>query len=149
MLWNKFKEKLSEDIIYEIRQNYKNNQIQFSNEIFTITLIKIDLILSKYGKTLIDFDLPLPSSSIYLTQHDLSNVLIQEELSQNIPELKNFLNVNISKLNYDQKKAFDQIKNSIDNYKDKNIQKLFFIDGPGGTGKTFIQKLIGICTLKK
>ena len=68
-----------------------NQTINYSEDIYSITLIKIDIILSKFGKTLIDFDLPLPSSSIYLTENDLTNSLLQEELSYNKQELNTFL----------------------------------------------------------
>lgn len=127
-----------------------NQTINYSEDIYSITLIKIDIILSKFGKTLIDFDLPLPSSSIYLTENDLTNSLIQEELSYNKQELNTFLEQNMSKLNSDQKKAFDNIKMSIDNSHTFSSQKLFFIDGPGGTGKTFLYKnFISICEVQE
>src|SRR5205807_1019280 len=41
---------------------------------------------------------------------------------------------NRSKMNQDQSKVFDSIVEAIE----KNIYKVFFIDGPGGTGKTFV-----------
>src|SRR5688500_9110438 len=48
----------------------------------------------------------------------------------------------INKLNEDQRNAFNAIINAIDGQGDKH---LFFIDGPGGTGKSFLYNaLIGL-----
>ncbi|EFX69182.1 hypothetical protein DAPPUDRAFT_258903 [Daphnia pulex] len=41
----------------------------------------------------------------------------------------------LAKLNEDQRAAFDQIMASME---DANQPRLFFLDGPGGTGKTFL-----------
>ncbi|XP_074108440.1 ATP-dependent DNA helicase pif1-like [Cotesia typhae] len=46
--------------------------------------------------------------------------------------------VGVSKLNDDQKQVYDEVLNSIDS----NSGKLFFLDAPGGTGKTFLINLL-------
>ena len=102
-------------------------------------MYEINLILQRSGKRLKDFPgMPLPESCIYFKQIDHNNLLIQEELNFDATKQRQFLNENVSKLNADQKKIYDRIVHSINNEKTENIQKLFFIDGPGGTGKTFL-----------
>ena len=62
--------------------------------------------------------------------------LIRQEMFFNLNELKIKSEEIIKKLNHDQSNAFQKIFSRIDNHDSgKNI---FFIDGPGGTGKTFL-----------
>lgn len=52
-------------------------------------------------------------------------------------ELTQQLKVNVW-LNNEQRCIFDEICDSAQNPNDANKQRLFFVDGPGGTGKTFV-----------
>lgn len=65
------------------------------------------------------------------------STLIAIERNYNIEILKEELAENVPLLNVDQKNAFDTIKNASDNPKFNN-NKIYFVDGPGGTGKTFL-----------
>ncbi|CAF4893437.1 unnamed protein product [Pieris macdunnoughi] len=53
-------------------------------------------------------------------------------------DLTAFVNENLPKLVPDQKHAFETIVDSVNNDK----RKIFFLDAPGGTGKTFLTNLI-------
>jgi ATP-dependent DNA helicase PIF1 len=62
---------------------------------------------------------------------------IQKELSDNLDELLRYVDENISLLNEDQKFAYNTIMNAF-----HNNGGFFFLDAPGGTGKTFLINLI-------
>ncbi|CAL1382225.1 unnamed protein product [Linum trigynum] len=64
--------------------------------------------------------------------------MIAEELSYNVEDLRRQFEDKVSKLNSQQRLAYDEIIDSV--YTDKG--KSFFIDGPGGTGKTFLWQVI-------
>ncbi len=60
---------------------------------------------------------------------------MKDELNYDSNELKSRLEINVTKLNLDQRCAFATITNSITT---KSNKTFFIIDGPGGTGKTFL-----------
>jgi DNA replication protein DnaC len=58
-------------------------------------------------------------------------------------ELKQELDENIVKLNVDKRKAYNTIINAVDKINEtKPGGNVYFIDGPGGTGKTFLYSTI-------
>ncbi|CAF4891096.1 unnamed protein product [Pieris macdunnoughi] len=56
----------------------------------------------------------------------------------NSNDLTAFVNDNVPKLVPDQRHAYETIVDSVNN----NMGRLFFLDAPGGTGKTFLANLI-------
>ena len=65
--------------------------------------------------------------------------LITEELAYDPEILKESLTNDLPKLNNEQKNVYDKLINRINSSTGENV---FFIDGSGGTGKTFVYKLI-------
>ncbi|XP_073137512.1 uncharacterized protein [Henckelia pumila] len=96
-------------------------------------LLEIRRLLHQYKKKLDDFDLPSISTD-FLGDFPLPRIT-KDELSIEIPEedLRS-----IGHLNLHQKMAFDVVMESIVH----NQSNIFFIDGPGGTGKTFLYRSI-------
>ncbi|KAL0292299.1 UNVERIFIED_CONTAM: hypothetical protein Scaly_2597300 [Sesamum calycinum] len=90
-------------------------------------LLEIRRLLHCYRRQLSEFELPPISED---SDSPLPR-MIQDELSVHIPieDLQS-----IDKLNDNQKCAFDAIKGAIS----RNQSVIFFIDGPGGSGKTFL-----------
>ena len=75
---------------------------------------------------------------------DVNNILnlpisFSEEMNYNVDELKLIVDNNVPSLNVNQKIAYDIIMNAIYN---NSKQRIFFIDGPGGTGKTFLYNTV-------
>lgn len=102
----------------------------------SLLLAEIEQLLTKGGKSLKDFPgMPLPDSSIL---QDLNNRLVNEELNYD----KDYLRIEhtklLQKLNHDQRLAFDVIIESVN----ISLAKYIFVDGYGGTGKTFLWKAI-------
>ncbi|XP_050889664.1 uncharacterized protein LOC127094951 [Lathyrus oleraceus] len=108
-----------------------NNVVE---SVLTNMLLKdLNELLNVHGKKIEDYDLPsLPPNTI---DGDAIPSLIQEDLEVNIPnEDIEF----VAKLNNDQMIAFKTIMSVI-------VQKhsgVFFVDGPEGTGKTFLYRTL-------
>nr|GEU56665.1 DNA helicase [Tanacetum cinerariifolium] len=98
-------------------------------------LYELETILTRFGKSVKDFGLPLPPRDML---EDLKNKLLMEErnyrcdmLSQDVVEL-------VPKLNHDQKEVFTHITTAFE----EGRQELLFVYGHGGTRKTFLWKTI-------
>ncbi|CAF1036998.1 unnamed protein product [Brachionus calyciflorus] len=137
-LLDKFKDNLSFDILLEKKKIDSNRK--YDEIIYSLCLKKINVHLYKNGKTLQSVEL----LDCLVDDHDFdlhSNLLIKDVLNFNITNLKKEFNDNIGKLNTDQIFAFNSIIKRLNNEQETG-QIIFFIDGPGGTGKTFLYKTI-------
>ncbi|WVZ88358.1 hypothetical protein U9M48_034889 [Paspalum notatum var. saurae] len=102
----------------------------------SLALVEIDNLLRKGGKSLKNFDgMPLPDSNAI---QGLTNRLLNEELNYDRCSLQTECSELLQKLNVDQRKAFDAITESVNG----QLGKLIFVNGYGGTGKTFLWKAI-------
>ncbi|KAL7585682.1 uncharacterized protein LOC111884514 [Lactuca sativa] len=123
-LWDDHYDSLSEDY---------RKQYRCAERVQNMVLIDIRVFLESMSKKLSDYDLPNVSAHIDLQSRGYREV--QEEY---------FINVEYEdlhardSLNPDQKFAYDEIMRHVD----QNIPGVFFIDGPGGTGKTFLYKAL-------
>ena len=66
------------------------------------------------------------------------NSLIRDQLTLRTAALQEFLQANLPRLNQDQRAVFDAVVEAVDSRR----PAIFFVDGPGGTGKTFTNKVI-------
>jgi len=135
-LWNSNFNTLSDDCHHRLQHLYKiaeptNEQIQ------SFALRELDNILQQSGKCLSDFHLPAPTHDFHDTREHLSR-RIAEEKSYDTEALKKVCEQNISSLNTDQRQAYDQIIAAYE----KDQPKIFFLDGPGGTGKTHVENTV-------
>jgi ATP-dependent DNA helicase PIF1 len=107
-----------------------------SDDLKDACLIEIDKFLGKNGKSLDDYECmpklknPIPGM--------FNNVLIENEYQYGYEEMKNLHDQHVSNLNPDQFFAYQSIYNAIDN----GVGTMFFVDGYGGTGKTFLWKTL-------
>lgn len=114
-LWKEFKEKMMED--YSATYNKTTSKYK--------ALVDIQLVLINNLRTLQDFHLPLINEDCRLNE---------EEYDADF-ERSYFIKI-INTLNESQKQIFDDITTIIS---DNDItNKCFFIDGPGGSGKTYL-----------
>ncbi|KAI5422227.1 hypothetical protein KIW84_045623 [Lathyrus oleraceus] len=121
-------------------EDYQTTNNVVESDLTNMLLKDLNELLNLHGKTIEDYDLPsLPPNTI-----DRGAILsiIQEELAVNIPnEDIEF----VAKLNNDQMIAFNTIMNVI-------VQKhsgVFFVDGTGGTGKTFLYRTLMVSLRSK
>ncbi|KAJ1288125.1 hypothetical protein BS78_02G065900 [Paspalum vaginatum] len=130
-------ELLSEDIQRNQRRilNFETLKLQ-PDQVRNLTLIEIESLLRKGGKSLKDFHgMQLPDNTV---MQGLRNRLLNEELNYDRCSLEKECKKLIEKLNLDQRKAFDAITQSVNS----KLGKLIFVNGHGGTGKTFLWKAI-------
>ncbi|KAI0071093.1 hypothetical protein K474DRAFT_1607508 [Panus rudis PR-1116 ss-1] len=133
-LWFEFREHLCDDLNRRSEITHLRNPTQ--EDIYDFGLFLLERILFRHGKSLANYpSMPHPQKDWELA-HD--NPYIVEQLQYN-PDLEaQYAEQKIRQLNSNQKYAFDKIYSSTENREGK----LFFLHGPGGTGKTFVYKTL-------
>jgi ABC-type ATPase with predicted acetyltransferase domain len=139
-LWFKYREAMSDDILYRARQI--DPYAQFSDEIFNNALNLINNILAKTGNHISNYNhMPKLFPPNNISQLTSLNSMIHEETNFDLTLLKKDLDDNLNKLNDDQRNIFNTII-----FRSNNLSRIgkntFFIDGPGGCGKTFLYRMI-------
>src|SRR2546423_2770538 len=135
VLWEKNISALSDDILFQIRNNTGNMTLELTDDIRNEALCHLQSILSKYGRFLNEFpNMPIPT--IFPNNEQNTNRLIREERQYDIEELTSLTENSISHLNVDQRTAFEKIIAAVK----AKTSVTFFVDGSGGTGKTFLYK---------
>ena len=134
-LWEKFKQDLSEDIL--IRQQRENPllSLEYNDTVYNAALILIeDMCLGMSGKLLCELGMPAPNRAFT----DPFNTEILRETGYNIAQMESYVSSNLPLLVDDQRSVFSTIIHAIENQRGG----IFFIDAPGGTGKTFLINLV-------
>jgi len=132
-LWETYREAMSEDFLHQKRQQLENPRLPYDDDVFNKALIAIeDMTYSMSGHPVAHYGLPTPQRS----DEALRTELIRET-TYNMEELQTYVNENEPKLLEDQRTAYEAIINSVTN----SSGTFFFLDAPGGTGKTFVLNL--------
>ena len=134
-LWQKYKDEMSADILHQYRKRNQLPEHQPDQMIYNETLLRIEKLLTSQGLSLECYE-GMPQ--LIRSSQFFESTLIAIERNYNVDELKAELSEKVPLLNCDQKRAFDTIKDASDNPITNNFNKVFFVDGPGGTGKTFL-----------
>ncbi|GFX91419.1 ATP-dependent DNA helicase [Trichonephila clavipes] len=109
--------------------------MEFTEDIYNETLIHIeDKCLTIANKVLIQLGMPAPTRA----EIGLFDVDLRREQSYNISDLQLYVQSNIPKLTCEQKGIYDRIMQMIND----GVGGAFVLDAPGGTGKTFLIRLI-------
>jgi len=137
-LWEKYRKQLSEDVVYHF--SMKNIEIT-EKDAENMSLLDIEKHLEQENKKLSSFkNMPIPDyASAEILQ--FKEIINNEEKKLNLSELDKFLQDALINMNVEQKEIYDLICKTVTENK-KGISKLFFIDGPAGTGKTYTYKAI-------
>lgn len=131
ILWEKYQNDMSDDILHRLQQN--NPNITYNDLVYNEALTKIeDQVMAISGKTLSDFGMNRPQRI-----GEVSGDLIRE-LDYNVSSLQQQISESVPRLNTEQKLVFDIVVQRIYN----GEGGLFFLDAPGGTGKTFLLNLL-------
>ena len=133
-LWSTFRNEICDDLRHQLTMRGMLNITD--NDVFDYGLYLINNILQDSGRSLTDF----PSMPLICRQWDesLHNQLIRDALNYDYEEQQNLAITAIASLYDDQRQAFDQIWDTIRN--DRGL--IFFIDGPGGAGKTYLYRTL-------
>lgn len=136
-LWLHFKKALSEDYQRVHHSGENDRRVIFA------TLLSLSQLLSANGKDLTSFpQLPqLQDFPDLYQQSRATNELILQERSYNPNELRAVM-ARASQMNPDQQVIYDQVRDALTSTSIPGRQHLFFVDGPGGTGKSFLLEQI-------
>ena len=134
-LWEKYKSHMAEDIFCRLHRQNLNMNMDFTAEIYNETLILIeDLCLQITSKVLNQLGIPSPNRSAAAS----FDVELHREQYYNTADLLSYVQSNTPKLTLEQKGVYDQIIQAANS----GVGEIFFLDAPGGTGKTFLIRLI-------
>ncbi|KAE9540849.1 hypothetical protein AGLY_004094 [Aphis glycines] len=132
-LWQNHRASMAEDVLFRKQKECPSDDINYDENIFNEALLELNKVVqSVSGKNITDFGLIL-SNNIDLN----TNTEYLRETSYDSVRLLQVVQ-NERRLNSDQKTVYDAVMTSINNYEGKT----FFLDAPGGTGKTFLINLL-------
>ena len=135
-LFNKHLPNLSDDCRHKLQHRF---HIDNPSEIHisSLTLHYLQILLQQAGRSLTDFNLPLPT----IRFDDLNGIsrILAEELNYDVVQLRDKWETGYEMTNLQQREILNVVTTAIDS---KVGGGLFFIDGPGGTGKTFVENLL-------
>ena len=134
-LWNEFRKYICDDLGYRLRCS--GLQDPQDDEIFDYGLWLIERVLAKMQrKRLKDFpEMPCPERN---WEGVAENSLIGEQLNYNRDHERNLAEERLARLNVEQLDAYNQIISSVES----QAGQTFFLNGPGGTGKTFVYNTV-------
>ncbi|XP_026475891.1 uncharacterized protein LOC113381100 [Ctenocephalides felis] len=131
-LWLKYRDDMSNDILYSARCQTFNPVLQITAEIYNKTLIMIeDMCLLIANKVLLYLGLTAPNRCVrYAFNHEL-----RREPKYDIETLTEIVRTAVPKLNDHQRIVYDDLIQA-------DLEGFFFLDAPGGTGKAFLLSLL-------
>ncbi|XP_024523662.1 uncharacterized protein LOC9648472 [Selaginella moellendorffii] len=117
-LWDKFKEGMCEDLV----RNHNNYEAAMQHG-----LNEMSILLQEHGKKLSDYELPDPEFI------GVNETTTETRCVPCTPDEAELLK---TRLNKEQLHIFNNVLNAIQNKKETS--RLFFVDGVGGTGKSYL-----------
>lgn len=134
-LWNTFKDDLCDDILHRMRVRTSDPHLQISDELYNEGLILLeDMCLMMVNKVLALLGMVAPNRPM----HDVFNKELEREQHYDRDALAQSVAENVPLLNPQQKYAYDSLMKAAND----GIGGLYFLDAPGGTGKTYLISLI-------
>ena len=135
LLWNNFRQHICDDLRYRLQCTGRHDPQDV--EVFDYGLWLVEQILVKtLRKSLKDFpDMPLPD---HAWENEDENPLIGEQLNYDRNHERASAEERIAQLNTEQHLAYEQIISSVES----QAGHMFFLNGPGGTGKTFVYNTV-------
>ncbi|GFY27012.1 ATP-dependent DNA helicase [Trichonephila clavipes] len=135
ILWEIHKDSMTDDILHQHRIRCHDPTITFSDEMYNEALIAIeDLCIVIANLPLSNFGMNSPNR----TASDLINTEMNRELQYSTVEMAAIVARNVPLLNEEQRTIYDRIMLAVS----AGQGGFFFLDAPGGTGKTFVISLI-------
>lgn len=135
ILWDKYKDSLSEDIRRRVHLDQQQINNLLIKEIYNEGLVCLEeTVLSLGGQRLEHYGLPQPIRRETILQ----NKQYLKEISYDKTTLASKVFSKENSLNDEQFQVYTQILDSIE----QGSGSIFFLDAPGGTGKTFVLNLL-------
>jgi PIF1-like helicase/Helitron helicase-like domain at N-terminus/Helicase len=135
-LWDDFKDAMSDDLPRRAeRRRIVNLPPDLEHPYHDYALFLLRRMFQEFGETLDHFDLPSP---VFAWEVEDANPLLAQERYDHL-EQQLYVDDNLPQLNAGQQAAYDQIVHAIE----RDPQSAhFFLQGPAGTGKTFLYKTL-------
>ncbi|XP_073362179.1 uncharacterized protein [Aegilops tauschii subsp. strangulata] len=121
-LWDRHLEPMSDD--------YHRSRTS-PDEVEQMVLLDIRGMLQSMGKDIVDFALPSIDDAFDPTDGEAREVIEETTVEFDMDDTKL-----VSSLNLEQRAAYDEILTAVE----RGDGSVFFVDGPGGTGKTFLYR---------
>jgi len=136
-LWMRYRPSICSDLRYRLQNLGSWTREGLTDDIvYDYGLYLIDELLAASGQSLLSYpSMPLPQRQ---WGEYRQNALISDQLDFLPSAEASYHNTHFPLLNRDQRSAYDSIVCSVE----RQDGRLFFVDGPGGTGKTFLYKVI-------
>ena len=130
-LWEKHKNNLTEDFLWKFKKQTKNQFLQFTEKLYSLALVDIEQRLKLHKKSLTEMGLPEPQITNVSTD-------LMEQTNYDEKECNEIVEKNLESMNPQQEEFYKAVISSI--YQNKPA--VYFLDAPGGTGKTFVATTI-------
>ena len=137
MIWNRFKHQFCDDLEHRLRTRFPDLPLDVENLHLDYGLYLIGCDLATMNHTLEDYSLPTPQLNWNVLG---GNALINEEMDYDQASEEDQLAHFLASFNEDQRQVFETIIQRVD---DDPKSAHFFLQGAGGTGKTYLYK--GLC----
>ncbi|XP_044593840.1 uncharacterized protein LOC123271521 [Cotesia glomerata] len=135
ILWDNHKDSMTDDILHQHRTRCNDLAITFSDDMYNEALIAIeDLCIIIANLPLSHFGMNSPNRGAT----DLMNTEMNREMQYNTVETAAIVTRNVPLMNEEQRTIYDRIMLAVS----AGQGGFFFLDAPGGTGKTFLISLI-------
>ncbi|XP_045511060.1 uncharacterized protein LOC123705982 [Colias croceus] len=133
-LWNKYQNKLAEDFFRHVQLNDNPIEERLRESQLNRCLLAIQEIVTSIGGNPIS-QYGMPEASFSGERINRDYVM---ENNYDPVDLAEILQTDLSRLTDEQRMIFDRVCRSVDNA----LGEMLFVDAPGGTGKTFLTKVI-------
>ncbi|XP_044575241.1 uncharacterized protein LOC123259044 [Cotesia glomerata] len=135
ILWDNHKDSMTDDILHQHRTRCNDLAITFSDDMYNEALIAIeDLCIIIANLPLSHFGMNSPNRGAT----DLMNTEMNREMQYNTVETAAIVTRNVPLMNEEQRTIYDRIMLAVL----AGQGGFFFLDAPGGTGKTFLISII-------
>ncbi|SAL94734.1 hypothetical protein, partial, partial [Absidia glauca] len=149
LLWEKYKDRMSDDHFYAFRRQYHlSNEQELDHDqmqnVYMMALGDINNVLESSQSGLARFP-SLPQEYIHFFDgvDEMDTLIEMESRDFNISDQQNYLEEQIPRMNNDQQAAYNCITNALHHDgQDANQPRLFFVNGAGGTGKSLLFKIL-------
>ncbi|XP_045821940.1 uncharacterized protein LOC123914810 [Trifolium pratense] len=143
-VWDNTWEHLSDDIQHRQRRLLRlPDLVLTSDQLKSYTLAEIEILLQSNGKSFNDFpDMPQPDAGLV---PDRGNRLIYDELNYDTELLAHEHRKLMSTMTTEQRKIYDRIMSRVQEDK----PGFFFLNGYGGTGKTYVWRALSAALRSK
>lgn len=127
-LWNKYKDDMADDILHRVRTATSNYELDMTDEMRNEVLILIeDMCVLICGSLLCKLGMPTPNRAMPFNRE------LERERDYDRDAFILMVGTNVPLLTPQQKDVYDTLMKAIDD----QAGGIFFVDAPGGIGKTF------------